>query len=89
MSDSIPGPSRSYFTLPCTYRTTVPPSAVCTPDGADGGEEITTLVGANQRDGATTVNLLAPVLVNKATPAAAQVILDGQGYEVRSTLSRN
>lgn len=34
----------------------------------------------------TTVNLMAPVLVNEATGQSAQAILDGQGWPLRAPL---
>jgi flagellar assembly factor FliW len=44
------------------------------------------LVVANPGSDGVHVNLLAPVVVNTATGAAAQVILDGQDYPVRAPL---
>jgi flagellar assembly factor FliW len=54
--------------------------------GAVGPDEVATFVIANHRDGVTTVNLLAPIVVNNITDMCAQVILEGQGYDVRSVL---
>ncbi|MDY7529975.1 MULTISPECIES: flagellar assembly protein FliW [unclassified Cryobacterium] len=33
----------------------------------------------NPREGGTTVNLMAPIVVNAATGRCAQIILEGQG----------
>ena len=55
--------------------------------GAVGPDEVGTFVIANHRDGITTVNLLAPIVVNNITDRCAQVILEGQGYAVDSVLS--
>jgi flagellar assembly factor FliW len=44
------------------------------------------LVVANPGDGGTTVNLLAPIVVNTTTGRAAQVILEGQDWPVRQLL---
>jgi flagellar assembly factor FliW len=55
--------------------------------GAAGPEEVATFVIASHRDGVTTVNLLAPIVVNNITDMCAQVILDGQDYDVRSILA--
>ncbi|GAB2765591.1 flagellar assembly protein FliW [Sinomonas soli] len=44
------------------------------------------LVVASPGAGGTTVNLLAPALVNEADGPAAQVVLDGQGYPVRAAV---
>lgn len=44
------------------------------------------LVVANPGADGVHVNLLAPVVVNTATGAAAQVILEGQDYPVRARL---
>lgn len=45
------------------------------------------LVVASVREGAVSVNLMAPVLVHPDTGAALQTILDGQGLDLRRTLS--
>ena len=54
--------------------------------GAAGPDEVATFVIASHRDGVTTVNLLAPIVVNNITDMCAQVILEGQGYDVKSVL---
>jgi flagellar assembly factor FliW len=51
---------------------------------AAGGLSILTIV--NTSGGRPTVNLLAPLLVNDATGACAQVILDGQDWPLRAPL---
>lgn len=49
-------------------------------------EEAAVFVIANHRDGATTVNLLAPVIVNTTTDRCAQFILEGQEWSIRAPL---
>jgi flagellar assembly factor FliW len=51
---------------------------------AAGGLSILTIV--NTSGGRPTVNLLAPLLVNDAPGACAQVILDGQDWPLRAPL---
>ncbi|HEX9089293.1 MAG TPA: flagellar assembly protein FliW [Arthrobacter sp.] len=41
---------------------------------------------ANHRDGATTVNLLAPIIVNTVTDMCAQFILEGQDWPIQAPL---
>lgn len=55
--------------------------------GVTGPEGIATFVVANHQDGVTTVNLLAPILVNTATDMGAQFILEGQDLPIRSVLT--
>ena len=50
-------------------------------------EDALLLVVANPGEDGVHVNLLAPVLVNTATGAAAQVILEGQDHPVRAALT--
>jgi flagellar assembly factor FliW len=45
------------------------------------------LVVAHPADGGVCVNLLAPVVANRTTGTAAQVILEGQDYPLRAPLS--
>lgn len=53
---------------------------------AAGPDEVATFVVANHHDGALTVNLLAPIVVNTITDICAQVILEGQDYAIRHEL---
>ena len=55
--------------------------------GAVGPDEVATFVIASHRDGVTSVNLLAPIVVNNLTDMCAQVILDGQGHDVKPVLA--
>jgi flagellar assembly factor FliW len=55
--------------------------------GVTGPEGMATFVVANHQDGVTTVNLLAPIVVNTATDMCAQFILEGQDLPVRSVLT--
>jgi flagellar assembly factor FliW len=45
------------------------------------------LVVANPAEGGTTMNLLAPIVVNATSGASAQIILDGQDFPLRAQLS--
>jgi flagellar assembly factor FliW len=45
------------------------------------------LVVANPGEAGTTMNLLAPIVVNAATGASAQIILDGQDFPLRAQLT--
>ena len=54
--------------------------------GATGPDDVATFVIANHRDGVTTVNLLAPIVVNNVTDMCAQIILEDQDYEIRHWL---
>ena len=45
------------------------------------------LVVAHPSDDGVSVNLLAPIVVNRGTGVALQVILDGQDYPLRAPLS--
>jgi len=49
-------------------------------------DEVLLLVVANPGEGSVTVNLLAPIVVNANTGAAAQVILDGD-WPLRAELA--
>jgi flagellar assembly factor FliW len=51
-----------------------------------GPEDAQVLVVANPGAGTTTVNLLAPIVVNRATDICSQVILDGQDWPLRAVL---
>lgn len=44
------------------------------------------LVVANPGENGTTVNLMAPIVVNASTGVCAQVILDGQDWSLQSEL---
>jgi flagellar assembly factor FliW len=50
-------------------------------------EEAMVLVVANPGPDGTTVNLMAPIVVNKSTGACAQVILEGQDWPLRAELT--
>ncbi|KGJ79510.1 hypothetical protein GY21_04915 [Cryobacterium roopkundense] len=45
------------------------------------------LVVVNPGEGSTTVNLMAPIVVNAATGMCAQVILEGQDWPLRAELN--
>jgi len=44
------------------------------------------LVVTNPREGGTTVNLMAPIVVNSTTGRCAQIILEGQDWSLRAEL---
>jgi flagellar assembly factor FliW len=50
-------------------------------------ENVLLLVIANPSEAGTTVNLMAPIVVNATTGACAQVILDDQDWPLRAELS--
>ena len=50
-------------------------------------EDALVLVVTNPGEDGTTVNLLAPIVVNAATGICAQIILDGQEWPLRAQLS--
>lgn len=61
-------------------------SAPCREIGLGSPNEARVLVVATAEGGGTTVNLMAPVLVNDATGQSTQAILDGQGWPLRAPL---
>ena len=50
-------------------------------------EDALVLVVTNPSEDGTTVNLMAPIVVNAATGICAQIILDGQEWPLRAELS--
>jgi flagellar assembly factor FliW len=50
-------------------------------------EDTLVLVVANPAESGTTMNLLAPIVVNATSGASAQIILDGQDFPLRAQLS--
>jgi flagellar assembly factor FliW len=50
-------------------------------------ENVLLLVIVNPSEAGTTVNLMAPIVVNATTGACAQVILDDQDWPLRAELS--
>lgn len=50
-------------------------------------DSLTFLVVANPSEGGTTVNLMAPILVNPATGRCTQVILDRGDWPIRAELA--
>ena len=55
--------------------------------GLDDPNDASVLVVINPGDGATTVNLLAPIVVNHSTGRCAQLILEGQDWSLKAELS--
>jgi flagellar assembly factor FliW len=57
--------------------------------GLVGGPDplVLVVVNAGETLAASTVNLLAPILLNRATGAAAQVVLTGSDYPLRFPLA--
>jgi flagellar assembly factor FliW len=56
------------------------------PLGAAESGDIDAFVVATLAEGGPVVNLLAPILVNRATQAAAQIILDDSRWPLRAQL---
>ncbi|MET0854506.1 MAG: flagellar assembly protein FliW [Microterricola sp.] len=54
--------------------------------GLTSGDDARVYVVANPAESGTTVNLLAPIVVNAATNAAAQVILDDRDWPLQAPL---
>ena len=54
--------------------------------GLAGADDVLLLVVASHSGQGVHVNLLAPIVVNSTTGAAAQVILEGQDYALRAPL---
>lgn len=50
-------------------------------------DEAAVFVIANHRAGTTTVNLLAPIIVNTTTDVCAQFILEGQDWPIQAPLA--
>jgi flagellar assembly factor FliW len=53
----------------------------------DGPEQAMVLVVSNPGETGTTVNLMAPIVVNVLTGRCSQIILDGQDYSLRTELA--
>ena len=60
---------------------------VCASLAVSTPENVLLLVIANPGESGTTVNLLAPIVVNATTGVCAQVILDDQDWPLRAQLS--
>lgn len=54
--------------------------------GITAPEQVRVLVVVNMSEASPTLNLLAPILVNTGTSACAQVILEGQDWDLRAPL---
>lgn len=55
--------------------------------GLQGAEDAWVLVVANPGEGGTTVNLMAPIVLNAATGVCAQLILENQDWPLRAELT--
>jgi flagellar assembly factor FliW len=87
---SVDDPARRMFLLnPAVYMPNYHPELsdaqaaalnLSTPD------EAALFVIANHREGTTTVNLLAPLVVNQTTNMCAQFILEGQDWPIQAPL---
>lgn len=51
------------------------------------GQDLQILVVLNHSPKATTVNLMAPIVLNPATRRCAQLVLDGREYPLRADLN--
>lgn len=63
-------------------------TASCHELGLESAEDAHVLLVATPAGDTTSVNLMAPVIVNEATGQGAQTILDGQGWPLRAPLGR-
>jgi flagellar assembly factor FliW len=54
--------------------------------GVHSPEDALVLVVANPAASGTTVNLMAPIVVNATTGVSAQLILEGQDWQLRAAL---
>lgn len=61
-------------------------TAPCRSLGLDSPADAKILVVATPGGVGTTVNLMAPVIVNEETGQSTQAILDGQGWPIRARL---
>ncbi|MEA5457123.1 flagellar assembly protein FliW [Sinomonas sp. JGH33] len=61
-------------------------AAPCRAIGLEDAAAARILVVATPGAGGTTVNLMAPLLVNETTGRGIQAILDGQGWPLRAAL---
>jgi flagellar assembly factor FliW len=52
----------------------------------DDREEPQVLIVVNHSPGSTTVNLMAPIVLNRATGRCLQLVLDGRDYPLRAEL---
>ncbi len=68
------------------YRPAIPSPQTEALDLPDS-DPLTFLVVANPSEGGTTVNLMAPILVNPATGRCTQVILDRGDWPIRAELA--
>jgi flagellar assembly factor FliW len=57
--------------------------------GVTGPQDALLLVVANPAPTGTTVNLMAPIVVNASTGVSAQLILEGQDWPLRAALARH
>ncbi|MEC5182126.1 flagellar assembly protein FliW [Arthrobacter sp. CG_A4] len=55
--------------------------------GLDQGKAPQVLVVLNHSPAATTVNLMAPIIINPATCRCTQLVLDGREYPLRADLN--
>ncbi len=55
--------------------------------GVTSADEVLALVVVNPSPEGSTVNLLAPVLINRTTGAALQLVLDDDSFPVRAELA--
>ena len=63
------------------------PDAALDSLGVEPGESPQVLVVLNHSPTATTVNLMAPIVLNPATRRCAQLVLDGREYPLRADLN--
>ncbi|SFU12635.1 flagellar assembly factor FliW [Arthrobacter sp. ov118] len=68
-----------------SYAPPIPAAALETLE-FDDREEPQVLIVVNHSPGSTTVNLMAPIVLNRATGRCLQLVLDGRDYPLRAEL---
>ena len=90
LESGSPGPVRLFLADTAVF---VPGYAPPLPAAAlqalklEPGEQPQVLVVLNHSPAATTVNLMAPVVLNPATSRCTQLVLDGREYPLRADLA--
>ena len=69
------------------YAPPIPAAPHGGPGAGAGREAPQVLMVVNHSPGATTVNLMAPIVLNPATRRCAQLVLDGREYPLRADLN--
>jgi flagellar assembly factor FliW len=89
LESGSPGPVRLFLADAAVFAPSyAPPVPAATLDALDlkDGERPQVLVVLNHAPDATTVNLMAPIVLNPATRRCTQLVLDGREYPLRAVL---